>query len=394
MRKRPIRLGFHIIGDGKWTGGVNFQRTVFQLCNGPLLGIIEAVLFVAPEEEAFARKEFGSNLHDRLVIDAKASGAGSGNRALAAVVAGSDRSYEELLLENDIDVAFENARFFGLHFKLPTLSWMPDFQHRKLPHLFSKRAFIKREIGYRAQTLGRRTILLSSETARSDCENLYPKTKGRTRVARFAGSIDIESAHGSAASARARYGLPHDYFYLPNQFWTHKNHAVVLEALAIAHRNSQSRTVPPVIMSGPKEDPRDPNLFDRMMSTAESMELSDQFRHLGLIPFSDVLALNSGSLSLINPSLFEGWASSVEEAKSLGTPLILSDIPVHREQAPCASFFDPAAPQELALILSNAASSACPRRSAVQLKSEHDNRVDRFGGDFLDAVNAALFSRH
>jgi len=37
---------------------------------------------------------------------------------------------------------------------------------------------------------------------------------------------------------------------------------------------------------------------------------------------------------LINPSLFEGWSTTVEEAKALGKHIILSDIPVHREQNP------------------------------------------------------------
>lgn len=42
--------------------------------------------------------------------------------------------------------------------------------------------------------------------------------------------------------------------------------------------------------------------------------------------------------ALLNPSRFEGWSTTVEEAKAAGTPMILSDIPVHREQAPNARF--------------------------------------------------------
>jgi hypothetical protein len=38
----------------------------------------------------------------------------------------------------------------------------------------------------------------------------------------------------------------------------------------------------------------------------------------------------------------EGWSTTVEEAKSLEGPLILSDIPVHRVQASTvADVFDP-----------------------------------------------------
>ena len=40
------------------------------------------------------------------------------------------------------------------------------------------------------------------------------------------------------------------------------------------------------------------------------------------------------SVAVLQPSLFEGWSTTVEEAKSIGKTILLSDIPVHREQAP------------------------------------------------------------
>jgi glycosyltransferase involved in cell wall biosynthesis len=45
------------------------------------------------------------------------------------------------------------------------------------------------------------------------------------------------------------------------------------------------------------------------------------------------------TLAVINPSKFEGWSSSVEEAKSFGKKIILSSIPVHLEQAPSNAFY-------------------------------------------------------
>jgi glycosyltransferase involved in cell wall biosynthesis len=35
---------------------------------------------------------------------------------------------------------------------------------------------------------------------------------------------------------------------------------------------------------------------------------------------------------VIQPSLFEGWSTVVEDAKAIGRPLIVSDLPVHKEQ--------------------------------------------------------------
>jgi len=65
-----------------------------------------------------------------------------------------------------------------------------------------------------------------------------------------------------------------------------------------------------------------------------------------------VYSLMFNSISIINPSLFEGWSTTVEEAKTYGKNIILSDIPVHREQSPerCI-YFDSSNAGELANIV-------------------------------------------
>lgn len=383
-----ITLGFTIIGDGVWRGGINYQRTLLEIIATRLPGRVTARLFLAPGQEDLAQKEFAALLEAPPIVDARVAGAGRGKRALTALASGRDAGFAALLGEHGVDVGFENARFYGAGFPIPLLAWMPDFQHRHLPHLFSRPAWWRREAGFRAQTLGRRILLLSSHSAEADALSFYPRANGRIRVARFCGRMDIAGAVRRAELARADHGLPKRFFYLPNQFWVHKNHAVVLEALTLLRREGEA--VPPVIMSGTTEDHRDPGFFARLMDRAAAAGLAEQFRHLGLIPYADVLALNAAADAVVNPSLFEGWASSVEEAKSLGTPLVLSDLPVHREQAPEAAFFRPDDAAGLAAHLSRIA-RAEPRRRVPEPELEAANaaRIAAFAQDFLSAVEAA-----
>jgi hypothetical protein len=45
---------------------------------------------------------------------------------------------------------------------------------------------------------------------------------------------------------------------------------------------------------------------------------------------------------VLNPSRFEGFGLSVEEARAVGKRLLLSNLPPHREQdPPAATWFDP-----------------------------------------------------
>ena len=387
-----LQLGFTLIGDGRWSGGLNYQRTLLQLLAGPLAARIEARVFVTPEQETLARATFGPWLTQPLIVDARVAGAGVGRRAVLALATGRDHAFATLLAEHGIDVMFENARFFGAAFPVPVLAWMPDFQHRHLAHLFSRAAWWKREIGFRAQCLGRRVVLLSSESARRDCEAFFPRTRGRTAVARFSGQVDLDAVQVWAAVAPAAHGLPKRFFYLPNHFWAHKNHTLVLEALR--HIRAERGTLdgfPPIVMSGPTEDHSDAGLFERTMAAAAADGLALWFRHLGLIAYGDVLALNMAADAVLNPSLFEGWATSVEEAKSLGSALILSDLEVHREQAPDAAFFAPHDAGALAACLMRRA--AAPTRSPTEATGLAMANAGRIAG-FAQAFGAAVENAH
>ena len=67
--------------------------------------------------------------------------------------------------------------------------------------------------------------------------------------------------------------------------------------------------------------------------------------------------------ALINPSLSEGWSTTVEEGKSLGVPMLLSDLRVHREQAgDRAYYFDPEAAGQLASLMARHEDLPAPSR--------------------------------
>ena len=57
----------------------------------------------------------------------------------------------------------------------------------------------------------------------------------------------------------------------------------------------------------------------------------------GFISREEQIALMINSKAIIQPSLFEGWNTSIEDCKSLGLDVIASDIKVHREQLGKAS---------------------------------------------------------
>jgi glycosyltransferase involved in cell wall biosynthesis len=115
-----------------------------------------------------------------------------------------------------------------------------------------------------------------------------------------------------------------------------------------------------------------------------------------MIPRQDLSGLMRLSAATVNPSLFEGWSTTVEESKGLGVPLLLSDIPVHREQAgDRARYFDPHSPESIAATLRDAwaALDAGPRPDAeAAALARHGMLRTSFAEGFAAIARAAVES--
>jgi glycosyltransferase involved in cell wall biosynthesis len=393
MASKPLKIAFPLIGRGGWTGGNVYLKNTLSLISSRLADSLEAHVFLSPEENAKFGPELAPLADGRIICNPDIAVSGRGGKLLRSIVTGSDAKLLFALREKGVEAVFENASFYGARFGLPVVSWIPDFQHRHMPHMFSRSGWWRRDLGFKMQIASGRTIMLSSHSAQNDLETFYPKAQGKSEVVRFAANFDIAHYLGRADEMRAVYGLPEKYFFLPNQFWQHKNHSLVIEALAVLKQALQLQNIPPIAVTGQPNDPRSPNHFKNLMAKVNDAGLESHFRYLGLVPYDHVLALNASSQRMINPSFFEGWSTPIEEAKAFATPLALSDIPIHREQAPDALFYDPRSPEALAGVLKIAASQP-PRRtlSVDTLESAQNERLNEHAASLLRTFRRAMNS--
>lgn len=241
-----------------------------------------------------------------------------------------------LLKRHRIDVLSHAWTPYLGHRPLKVISWIPDFQYLHLPAMFpdldaDKETRINRQIATHADA-----VVVSSEHALSDLLGLLPRASlPPVEVLRFVSQpfTAPDQMLPSREQLQAKYGFSGKFFVLPNQFWAHKNHEVVLRALAEAKASGQSMTV---LMTGNTKDYRlaGSPYIDGLRTLIEDLGIQSEARILGLIDYNDLLSLMRHCVGFINPSRFEGWSSSVEEAKSVGKPILMSRIPVHVEQAP------------------------------------------------------------
>ena len=229
------------------------------------------------------------------------------------------------------------------------IAWITDYQHKYYPEFFSAAECTFRNHLFSFMTAIASRIVCSSETVRQDMERFYPSSQNRGVVLRFTtspppGTLDVDTRE-----TLRRLQINGPYAYLPYQFWKHKNHWTVFRAweklAASGHRYQ-------LVCSGSTNDSRSPEHFSELTAYLEKTRLTKFVRILGMIPRGDQWQLYRGAKFILQPSLFEGWSTSVEEARCLGKPVLLSEIPIHREQlGDTGFFFDPTNVHSLAKLI-------------------------------------------
>lgn len=385
-----IRFAIPPIGGTGWFGGWMYMRNLVRALAEYGDPEIETLLFLGPDR---AGDPYVTDLADlprtRLVIDAAFAEDRVRGGVVRTLATGLNAPILKAYRRQNVDVAFAPAIYLGWNSDIPAIAWFPDFQHRRLPHMFNRVAWWKRDLGFRAQVVSSAAIMLSSEDAERDCLAYYPGANGRTRVARFAVPVD---SWPDAATAWARLraeGIPEDFVFLPNQLWQHKNHELAVEAAGLLAARGSRRVI---LVTGHGEDPRRPGYRAELGALIAERKAGDNIKMLGSVDHNLVKSMMIGANALLNPSRFEGWSTTVEEAKAVGTPMLLSDLPVHREQAPGARFFG----TDDAAALADAVDAAHPRaydtiRTAVEgARAATIARQRQFAGAVSAAVRASL----
>ncbi len=258
--------------------------------------------------------------------------------------------------------------------------WIPDFQEHFLPHFFKKTEVEHRKFQQKKLVENNSHIVFSSCTAQQHFFKIYPEATNKTSVLQFAVTHPDYQVQKSTVVLN-KYKINGSYFFCSNQFWAHKNHKVIFDALIkIKAQGSKVQ----VVFSGKENDYRNPNFFKEIKVFVKDNNLEEFVKFLGFIDRADQLLLMKNAIAVIQPSLFEGWSTVVEDVKAMSQYLILSSIAVHKEQAlENVLFFNPNSPTELASVLIEA-NKTTPIKTNIPYGSK---RYD-FANNFINIINS------
>ena len=386
------RVGFVANFDDGWLGGVSYFRNLLAALYALPDRRIEAVIFTGMrmQEKYFdgfpAVQIVRSRLFDRGTLPWLI-------RKIWHRSVSRDLLLERLLKRYKVSV-LSHSGWLSEKASIPTIGWIPDFQHIHLPDCFDAREIDLRNREYRRLCRYCSAVIVSSYNAQAGLEKFDAPAYAKSHVLQFvSAAAPQDSTQGKGESLEEKYRYTGNYFLLPNQFWKHKNHLVVIDALGLLQREGKNVLV---LATGHAADYRHPEHFKTLMTRIEELGVGESFRYLGLVPAPDLAALMRGAKAIINPSLFEGWSTTVEEAKALGKRLIVSDIPVHQEQAPMyATYFEPNNAKALAEILWTVWNEPLPDMAGRMKEANRAtaDRRERYARQYQDIV-ASVAGRH
>lgn len=242
-------------------------------------------------------------------------------RSLILILFKRDFILETILKRYKIEI-LSHSFPLGKYSKIKSVSWIPDLQHLHLKHLFSLKKRFKRWLDIFILKDNSSIILFSSKTVRDDFLLNYNVKNEGTAVLNFLNKLPIKKPNGKL------FKQFRNYFMISNQFWIHKNYDLIIDSLI----ELKKENIKPIIVStGTKFDWRSSTYYETLIKKIKKNRLSN-FKILGNLSRKQQLSLIMNALYLINPSKSEGWNSAIEEAKSLNTRVLASNLKIHKEQ--------------------------------------------------------------
>jgi glycosyltransferase involved in cell wall biosynthesis len=257
------------------------------------------------------------------------------------------------------------------------VSWYADLQHKYYPEFFTPRKRFERNRRIKFILRNTDDLVVSSKAVADDFHRFFRLRKEMNmHIYHFVSVIDDLSAL-NIEEVRSKYDLPGDYYMISNQFHKHKNHRVLLKSLALLKQQGKEINL---AMTGRFPDASHSPYMRELHSLIDENDLKPNIRLLGIIPRDEQLLLMQHSRAVIQPSLFEGWSTVIEDAISLQVPVIAASLPVNIEQlGPDGCYFEPHDHEKLAELLSDCP----PRESGKMLYPEYNERIKNAARVFM-----------
>lgn len=300
-----------------------------------------------------------------------------------------DDGLAEAVADLHLDAVFLAMRAPTPRLACALIGYVPDYQHRHLPHLFSPGECVRRDMVFGRLVASSDAMVMNARAVADDMRRFTPEPLPPLHVLPFCPALNADWL-GDRPELLSTYAISGPYFIVCNQFWTHKDHLTAFRALAGIAKQYPNVSL---VCTGDTTDGRDPTYFGKLQAEAAKLGLGSRLRLLGHVPKRNQIELLKKAVALIQPTLFEGGpgGGSTYEAVALGKRVLLSDLPVNREiDDGDVRFFPPGDHVSLSKLMLVALEDEPIRSTPEELVSKSNARLKRYGEAIWASVTAAI----
>lgn len=270
----------------------------------------------------------GSGRHDLVIFTTGAGAAAFPDTPRTRVVrlgggySAARRAFDEFVTlrhevrRSGIEVLLHPGNFAVLPgLGVPQVVTVNDLQHYTFPGNFSWGRNLARSILYELTVRTADRFITISEFTRADLISRFRVSPGIVTAVPLGADPIVAPDAAAVATARARHGVPETYFHYPAMVAPHKNHEMLLEALArLRERGSDVH----LVLTGKF------TADGRLDEAIRRHGLEGAVHGLGFVPRQDALALLAGARAMVFPSRFEGFGLPLVEAMACSVPVLAS----------------------------------------------------------------------
>lgn len=260
-----------------------------------------------------------------------------------------------------------------------------DLMHRyepTFPEVSQGHRFAIREHRFASIARDCQAVLVDSEVGRRQVVESYGVPAGKIFPLPY-----VAPSYITTATERPDFGdhyrLPSKFLFYPAQFWLHKNHLRLVDALKLCLPAHPDMAL--VLAGAPTQ------AFDQVRRHAHALGLHDRVRFVGYVPDADLRGFYGRARALVMPTFFGPTNIPPLEACAAGCPAVVSGIYGMPEQlGDAALYFDPRSVCDIADKIARVWSDDA---LAQELARKGQERAARHGQLAFDARLAAILEQ-
>lgn len=259
-----------------------------------------------------------------------------------------------IIKKNNIDFLIypTPSTFDFFPYKIPFVVCIPDLMHKYYPFFpeYNIKVKITRNIIYGYFAKNSIINIVDSEQGSRDLQRFFKISEKKIHIIYYVPPDYVYQYRNmeikTAEELLATYGLPDKFLFYPAQFWYHKNHVRLINALNLIKRKNRV-DIPLVLVGSSRRE--NSKRFKKITGIIKELGMEYQVFHLGFVSDKEIVALYKKSVALVFPTLIGPTNIPPLEAIILGTPVICSNLfEMPNQIGKAGMFFNPFKEEDMA----------------------------------------------